>query len=67
VFAHWDTVDSIVALSQDTVDRHLGRLRDSGFVVYDSDAVENPPGKELAGDYSQPRLREIIEERLAVA
>jgi len=32
-------------------------------VVYDSDAVKNPPGKGLAGDHSQPRLREIIEER----
>jgi len=63
VFAHWDTVDGIVALNQDTVDRHLGRLRDSGFMVYDSDAVKNPPGKGLAGDYSQTRLREIIEER----
>jgi len=36
--------------NQDTVDRHLGRLRDSGFVGYDSDAVKNPPGTRLGVD-----------------
>jgi 2-oxoglutarate ferredoxin oxidoreductase subunit alpha len=36
IVAHKETVDIIVALNQDAVDKHKHRLNDGGFILYDS-------------------------------
>jgi len=36
IFAHKETVDIIVALNQDAVDKHKHRLNDGGLILYDS-------------------------------
>ncbi len=37
---HEEEVEIIVALNQDTVDRHIGDLRPGGVIIYDKDNVE---------------------------
>ena len=41
--AHRDGVDYLLALNQDTIDRHLWRLNEGAVVIYDSDEVKAPP------------------------
>jgi 2-oxoglutarate ferredoxin oxidoreductase subunit alpha len=45
-----DGVDYLLALNQDTIDRHSWRLRESSIVIYDSDEVKAP----LAGGVGLP-------------
>jgi 2-oxoglutarate/2-oxoacid ferredoxin oxidoreductase subunit alpha len=40
VAAHMDRIDVLIALNQETVERHTGRLEDSSFVIYDADKVK---------------------------
>jgi 2-oxoglutarate ferredoxin oxidoreductase subunit alpha len=43
--AHRDEVDFLLALNQETIDQHKWRLKESSFVIYDSDEVKSPvPG-----------------------
>ncbi|MCX6668234.1 MAG: 2-oxoacid:acceptor oxidoreductase subunit alpha [Methanothrix sp.] len=37
---HMDQVDVLIALNQETLEKHLGRLKDSSFVIYDMDKVK---------------------------
>jgi len=37
IAAHSDRIDVMVALNQETVDRHRSRLKESSFVIYDAD------------------------------
>jgi len=38
--AHNETVDLIIALNQDTVEKHKHRLNANGIILYDSEKVE---------------------------
>jgi len=46
VLTHTDAVDVLIALNQETVEKHQHRLKESSFVIYDADKVR-PEG--LAG------------------
>ena len=39
VAAHTDGVDVLIALNQETVEKHKGRLKGSSFLIYDADKV----------------------------
>jgi len=39
IAAHSDRIDVMIALNQETVERHRVRLKDSSFVIYDDDKV----------------------------
>jgi len=38
--AHMDKVDVLIALNQETVEKHKDRLKENSFVIYDSDKVK---------------------------
>jgi 2-oxoglutarate ferredoxin oxidoreductase subunit alpha len=40
IAAHTDKIDCLVALNQETFDLHKNRLKENGFVLYDSDTVK---------------------------
>jgi 2-oxoglutarate ferredoxin oxidoreductase subunit alpha len=40
IIAHKETVDVILALNQDVVEKHKHRLHDGGLILYDSEQVE---------------------------
>lgn len=40
IASHMDRIDALIALNQETVEKHKGRLKDSSFVIYDADRVE---------------------------
>jgi len=39
VAVHTDAIDVLIALNQDTVEKHKHRLKESSFVIYDADKV----------------------------
>ena len=38
---HMDEIDVLVALNQETVEKHVSRLKESSFVIYDADKVKS--------------------------
>ena len=40
IASHMDQIDALIALNQETLEKHKGRLKDSSFVIYDADRVE---------------------------
>ncbi|MCX6674163.1 MAG: 2-oxoacid:acceptor oxidoreductase subunit alpha [Methanothrix sp.] len=40
IAAHMDQIDVLIALNQETVEKHTSRLKDSSFVIYDADKVK---------------------------
>ncbi|MDD1762044.1 MAG: 2-oxoacid:acceptor oxidoreductase subunit alpha [Methanothrix sp.] len=48
IASHMDQIDVLIALNQETVEKHRGRLRDSSFVIYDADRVELDDTKHKA-------------------
>ena len=40
IAAHMDQIDVLVALNQETVEKHTSHLKDSSFVIYDADKVK---------------------------
>lgn len=40
IAAHMDHIDVLIALNQETVEKHMSRLKDSSFVIYDADKVK---------------------------
>ena len=52
VLSHGDTIDLLLCLNQDTMDRHLGLLGDGARVLYNSDDVE--PGEPALGVHLCP-------------
>jgi len=40
IAAHMDQIDVLIALNQETVEKHLSRLKHSSFVIYDADKVK---------------------------
>ncbi|VVB72557.1 2-oxoglutarate synthase subunit KorA [uncultured archaeon] len=39
IAAHMDQIDILIALNQETIEKHAVRLKDSSFVIYDADKV----------------------------
>ena len=39
IYCHGDTLDMLVCLNQDTMDRHLGLMGDGGIVIFNSDSI----------------------------
>ncbi|MGB5099321.1 MAG: 2-oxoacid:acceptor oxidoreductase family protein, partial [Methanothrix sp.] len=37
IAAHMDQIDVLIALNQETVEKHTGRLKDSSIIIYDAD------------------------------
>jgi len=61
--AHRDEVDFLLALNQETIDRHKWRLKESSVVIYDSDEVKSPvagglglPLKTMAKEAGAPPI-----------
>lgn len=40
IASHTDGIDVLIALNQETLEKHAGRLKDSSFVIYDADKVK---------------------------
>ena len=40
IAAHMDRIDVLVALNQETIEKHTSRLKDSSFVIYDADKAK---------------------------
>jgi len=40
IAAHMDQIDVLIALNQETVEKHTGRLKDSSIIIYDADKVK---------------------------
>ncbi len=40
IAAHTDQIEVLIALNQETVEKHAARLKDSSFVIYDADKVK---------------------------
>ena len=40
IAAHMDQIDVLIALNQETIEKHKSRLKDSSFVIYDADKVK---------------------------
>ena len=40
IASHMDQIDVLIALNQETVEKHTRRLKDSSFVIYDADKVK---------------------------
>ncbi len=40
IASHTDQIDVLIALNQETVEKHMSRLKDSSFVIYDADKVK---------------------------
>jgi len=60
--AHRDEVDFLLALNQETIDRHEWRLKETSVVIYDSDEVKSP----VAGGFGLP-LKTMAKEAGAPA
>ena len=71
VLSHGDSLDLLLCLNQDTMDRHLGILRSGSRVLYNSDKVEpgerpdgvvlwTMPVAELAGDSKNRLIQNTI-------
>ncbi|HOO55074.1 MAG TPA: 2-oxoacid:acceptor oxidoreductase subunit alpha [Methanothrix sp.] len=61
--AHRDRVDFLLALNQETIDRHRWRLKEGSVVIYDSDEVKSPvaggvglPLKTMAKEAGAPAI-----------
>jgi len=40
IASHTDQIDVLIALNQDTLEKHAGRLKESSFIIYDADKVK---------------------------
>jgi 2-oxoglutarate ferredoxin oxidoreductase subunit alpha len=64
VLAHTDAVDVLIALNQETVEKHQHRLKESSFVIYDADKVRP---EALAGKGCGLAVSSILKEAGAPA
>ena len=61
ISAHCDKVDFILALNQDTVNFHQGRLKDKARIIYDSDTVKSEgSGVPLGKIIQEEKASEIM-------
>jgi len=64
VLAHTDALDVLIALNQETVEKHQHRLKESSFVIYDADKVRP---EALAGKGCGLAVSSILKEAGAPA
>ncbi len=73
VYTHGDSLDLLVCLNQDTMDRHLELISSGGCVIFDSDKIT--PGKEATGvqlcpipikDLSNKSKSKVIQNTIAL-
>lgn len=43
IYSHWDELDAIIALNDETLELHMKRLRGDGFAISDEDSAYNDP------------------------
>lgn len=43
VWSHYNAADVIVALNQETIEKHLSEIRKGGIIFYDKDEIPTPP------------------------
>lgn len=66
VETHRDDLDGIIALNQETVDLHIGRLNKDGFIIADDDIVSDDPrvitipAKKLSREIGNPRVQSSV-------
>lgn len=66
VQTHRDDLDGIIALNQETLDLHIGRLNKDGFIIADDDVVSDDPrlitvpAKKLAKEVGNPKVQSSI-------
>ena len=66
VQTHRDDLDGIIALNQETLDLHIGRLNEDGFIIADSDVKSDDkrlitlPAKELAKEVGNPKVQSSV-------
>ena len=63
VKTHRDDLDGIIALNQETLDLHIGRLNENGFIIADNDVKSDDPrlitlpAKDLAKEVGNPKVQ----------
>ena len=66
VKSHRDDLDGIIALNQETVDLHIGRLNPDGFIIADEDVKSDDkrlitiPAKRLAKELGNPKVQSSV-------
>lgn len=66
VKTHRDDLDGIIALNQETVDLHIGRLNPDGFIIADEDIrIDDPrlitiPAKRIAKELGNPKVQSSV-------
>lgn len=66
VKTHRDDLDGIIALNQETVDLHIGRLNPDGFIIADEDVTSNDPrlitipAKRIAKELGNPKIQSSV-------
>ncbi len=66
VKTHRDDLDGIIALNQETVDLHIGRLNPDGFIIADEDITSDDPrlitvpAKRIAKEVGNPKVQSSV-------
>jgi len=66
VETHRDDLDGIIALNQETVDLHIGRLNKDGFIIADDDIISDDPrvitipAKRLSREIGNPKVQSSV-------
>lgn len=66
VKTHRDDLDGIIALNQETVDLHIGRLNPEGFIIADEDVRSDDkrlitiPAKKIAKELGNPKVQSSV-------
>jgi len=66
VKTHRDDLDGIIALNQETVDLHIGRLNPDGFIIADDDVTSDDPrlitvsAKRIAKEVGNPKVQSSV-------
>lgn len=66
VKTHRDDLDGIIALNQETVDLHIGRLNPDGFIIADEDVRSDDkrlitiPAKKIAKELGNPKVQSSV-------
>ena len=50
-----ENVDVLIALNQETLDKHQGRQKESSFLIYDADKVKMEESKKKTAAFPSPR------------
>ena len=73
IYSHGDSLDMLVCLNQDTMDRHLGLMRPGGQVIFNGDKIipsETPEGVQLCPmpikELSNKSRNKVIQNTIAL-